>query len=686
MPVNIKTQSREEIRPGLIIEYLQNNQPVLAWIMEAQTARIRVLNINQREVKLPFSRILPWPGPAYAQMLSREEILGILKEHNRKRLEEQEKIKILEVWEMSQGEINQARVPWFAGLIWNDADHDRVAALGRVMLQDRAHFKFNPPCFEVYPEDVVEHRLEQEKLTKEREKLISIGRDFFKALWESGKKQTPVPAVEEQEIENKLKNLLITRIRHPDDSETQDVWSKITTGLPQDPNLAFILAANWGIYSFHHNFLLDQADYCWDNSWADEHQDEIRRIKEVFQNQFHEPGLAGFVSIDSQTTRDIDDAFMVETHGSGFTLTLALACPALGWQPGSDLDRAVAHRATSIYLPEGTSNMLPDLLAENLFSLVEKQPRPALILKLELDENAAVHNVEINRDWVTVDSNLTYDYVEQQLEKNASSSLETAWGLAELLQKKRLEQGAVIIRQNDPEIKLFKNQGRIKVTIEDKPHCRRAQLIVSEFMILANSAVAQWARDARLPLLYRTQDIALPRDYCGIWSKPEDIYQVIRALGATLTETVPRPHRSIGVPCYAPVTSPLRRYTDLINEIQILGFLREDRPGLSKETMDAMLADLNARIAAVSQVQKFRPRYWKLVYFKQNCKNTTWQGIVVDNSGPFIVLNLPRELMMVRASRELFGGKARLGQAFRLRLGKIDPLNNEINVLEAWEE
>ncbi|MFO7727745.1 MAG: ribonuclease catalytic domain-containing protein [Desulfonatronovibrio sp.] len=684
--MNIKVQTREEVRPGLIIEYLQNNQPVLAWVMETQTARIRALNINQREVKLPLSRILPWPGPAYAQMLSREEILGILKEHNRKRLEEQEKIKILEVWEMAQGEINQARASWFAGMIWSDPGHDQVAALGRVMLQDRAHFKFNPPCFEVYPQDMVEQRLEQEKLTKERERLISIGRDFFKALWESGKKQTPVPDIEEKEIEDKLTSLLTTRIKHPDDSETQEIWSKITTGLPQDPNLAFILATNWGIYSPHHNFILDQADYCWDNSWAEGHQDEIRGIKEVFQNQFREPELTGFVSIDSQTTRDIDDAFMVEARGSGFTLTLALACPALGWQPGSGLDRAVAHRATSIYLPEGTSNMLPDVLAEDLFSLVEKQPRPALILKLEMDENAAVQNLEINRDWVRVDSNLTYDYVEQQLADSSSTSLETAWRLAELLQKKRLEQGAVIIRQSDPEIVLYKNQGRIKATIEDKPQCHRAQLIVAEFMILANSTVAQWARDAELPLLYRTQDIALPQDYSGVWSKPEDIYPVIRALGATLTETVPRQHRSIAVPCYAPVSSPLRRYTDLINEIQILGYLQENRPPLSRETMDAMLADLNARIAAVSQVQKFRPRYWKLVYFKQNCKTTTWQGIVVDSSGPFIVLNLPRELMMVRARRELFGGKAMLGQAFRLRLGRIDPLNNEINVLEAWEE
>ena len=684
--MNKNTQVREEIRPGLIIEYLQNNQPTPAWIMEAQSSRVRALNINQREVKLAVSRILPWEGPGYSQSLSREEIITLLKEHNRKRVEEQEKIKIIEVWEMSQGEIDQARTSWFAGLIWNDPDQDRIAALGRTMLQDRVHFKFSPPFFEVYPADVVAVRLEQERITKEKERLVSIGRDFFKSLWESGTKNASLQEIEDPEIVDKLEKLIISRIKNPDDSETQDVWSKVTTGLPQDQNLAFILGKNWGIFSPHHNFLLEQADYTWDNSWTDRHIDEIRRIKETFDSQAREPELEGLVSIDSETTRDIDDAFRIEAHDGSFSLTLALACPAMAWEPGSPLDRAVAHRTTSLYLPEGTSNMLPDVLAEDLFSLIEKKTRPALVLKFNIDDRGEIRQFDISEKWVMVDANLSYGLVEKHLEDNPSGNLRDAFRLAELLREKRLEKGAVVIEQDDPEIKLTGTNNEIRVFAEDKPPCPRAQLIVSEFMIMANSAMACWARDRGIPLYYRTQDIALPKDYCGVWSKPEEIYQVIRSLGATLTETSPKPHRSIGVPCYAPVTSPLRRYTDLINELQILRFLEGVGFPLSKEKMDELLPGFNSRISQVSQVQRFRTRYWKLVYLKQNCKNTTWRGIVVDNSGPFIVLSLPGELMLVRAGHDLFGGKTRLGQAFRLRLGKIDPLNNGISVLEAWEE
>ncbi|WP_028573753.1 ribonuclease catalytic domain-containing protein [Desulfonatronovibrio hydrogenovorans] len=681
-----KTESvREEVRPGLIIEYLQNNQPIPAWILEVQGSRVRTLNINQREVKLPVSRILPWMGPCYGANMSREDILGLLKEHNRKRSVEQEGIDILEVWEMAQGEISQAGVSWFASLIWSEPASDQVAALGRTMLQTRAHFKFSPPEFEIYPQEVVQVRLEQERIAREKERLVSIGRDFFKSLWDAGVKKGPLPGLDDPDARDSLKNLIVTRIKNPDDSETQEVWTKVTTGLPQDPNLAFLLGRIWGIYSPHHNYLLDQVGYTWDDSWEKEHSEAIKRIKTDFEDQARAPAVTGLVSIDSGSTRDIDDAFQLCPGQDGFNLTLALACPALFWEPGSELDRAVAGRTTSLYLPEGTSNMLPRVLAEDLFSLVQDKPRPAMILKFCIDRDGQVRDFKVTMDWVQVDSNLTYEHVEEELSRNSGQMAE-AHVLADILRSKRIEHGAVIIEQNDPGIYLEKDGSRTRVRVEEKPACPGAQLIVSEFMILANTRLAAWAAERGIPLYYRTQDIALPKDFCGVWSRPEDIYQIIRSMGATLTETAPRQHRSLGAACYAPVTSPLRRYTDLVNQLQLLGYLDKSSPVLTGEEMNASLAGFNARMAQVSQIQRFRPRYWKLVYFKQNCKTMTWPAVVVDNSGPFVVLSLPRELIMVRAGHDLFGGKTRIGQTFRLRLGRIDPLNNEISVLEAWEE
>ena len=97
-----------------------------------------------------------------------------------------------------------------------------------------------------------------------------------------------------------------------------------------------------------------------------------------------------WVSVDSASTRDVDDAFCFARTEQGYQVSLALACPALLWEFGSELDRSVAQRASSVYLPEGVSHMLPESLGTDLFSLLEKQPRPALLLDLELDERGAL--------------------------------------------------------------------------------------------------------------------------------------------------------------------------------------------------------------------------------------------------------------------------------------------------------
>jgi exoribonuclease II len=96
-----------------------------------------------------------------------------------------------------------------------------------------------------------------------------------------------------------------------------------------------------------------------------------------------------------------------------------------------------------------------------------------------------------------------------------------------------------------------------------------------------------------------------------------------------------------------------------------------------------MLPRLSTRIDAVGQIQRFRPRYWKLLFFKQRCREQQWPAVLVDDNGPMATLSLPRQQILVRAPLHLFGEKRSIGQTYSLRLGKIDPLRNEISVLKA---
>ncbi|MCQ2445217.1 MAG: RNB domain-containing ribonuclease, partial [Mailhella sp.] len=217
-----------------------------------------------------------------------------------------------------------------------------------------------------------------------------------------------------------------------------------------------------------------------------------------------------------------------------------------------------------------------------------------------------------------------------------------------------------------------------------------SMLLVSELMIVANASLAQWAAERDIPLLFRTQDVVVPREYAGVWRSAPDIARVVRILAAASIDTVPRPHAGIGIPAYATVTSPLRRYPDLVNEAQLLSVLRSGAPRWTKEQLDAMLLMLSIRLDAAGQVQRFRPRYWKYLYMQQQSKahgdECRWLAEVAEEGDTWVSVNLPEVQVMLRGKRFLFGEKVFPGQQLRVRLGKISPLRSEAVILDVRED
>jgi len=672
--------------PGCIVEFLQGNRPHVAWVLEESAGRCRLYTLNKRETKLPAARLLPWAGPAYDPGASRSVMEERLAAHDARRQELAGTVDPMAVWELAQGELDQARAEWFAGLIWDSPDADRVSAMGRALLEHKTHFKFNPPDFEVHPADKVEARLAEQEVARERERVVTGGQTFLAALWESWTRRQRRPAEpEDAELVARLRDMLFAAMAERPDPDTQALWKSLTKGLPDVPHLALHLAQAWGLVGEHHNLQLEVEGYAWGDAWAAEHAGDMAGVRARFEELRQPAEGTPYVSVDSATTRDIDDAFVVARDGDGYRMSLALACPALDWPFGSGLDAVVRERASSIYLPEGTSHMLPEELGLTLFTLQAGEERPGLVLDFVLDAAGQVVSLAPREAWVKVAENSTYEKVEEALAGgSADPGLAAAFELAEKLRAGRIAAGAVVVERPDPKLVLGQEDGHTVVDIEDTPENARAQLVVSEFMILGNAAVGAWARDAGLPLLYRTQDVTLPGDAAGVWSAPEEAYRVVRLAGATLLEPEPRPHACLGVPAYSPVTSPLRRYPDLMNQAQVLCWLRNGHPLWSREDLVRLLPVVTARVEAASRIQRFRTRYWKLEYFRER-KDQMFSAVVVED-GPFVSATLPREQLFVRAPRDLFGEKVYPGKRYSVRLGKVNPLLNEIRVMEAVEE
>ncbi len=757
------------IKAGLLVEFMQDNVPTPGYVLDEQGGKFRLLLANRREINLTQARLLPWTGPAI-NASSKDDIISALISHKEARQKIREQVNVLELWEMSQGEVTEESAEFFAGLMESEVTPDTAAGYAHALLEYKNHFKFQNPLFEVFNQETVEAKLLAEKQLKEKTALISGGAEWFKHLWDlyckhqyiSEKDQAFEP---KEPVLSTLKNLLFKHMAETESHEENILWKQVTKQIPDETYLAYYLAVTWKLVPEHYNFWLSKIDYDRTEGFAKPFEQELAQIQALSKNiaeqnnsvfsplpaeqkqyrnalhcdltdtkeicsVFSNTCSKEFISIDSAGTKDIDDAFSFTENPDGTKeLVVSLACPAFFWQFQSDFDKIISKRCTSIYLPEQTLHMLPEVLSTNAFSLVEQQTRPSMLIKAVYDKDNNLIDSELFFAKVTIRDNLQYLACEEVLtkenEENAldfaqaldnnfaqnyypvnyekyapaeearakalkyKDTLEKAYAFANACLQKRIENGAVIIERDDYDVFLEGEESKTIVHIEAMPQSPRAQLIVSEIMVIANSIAANFAVQNNISLLFRTQNVGMPREMAGVWKKPQDIAKVARLLSPAIAEIEAKPHTGLGLKAYSPITSPLRRYGDLVNQAQIMHFHFFGTPLFAKEEMETMLMHYNMYNGLAGQVQRSRPRYWRFIFMQQEAKrqgeNCSFHGIISDENDMYVTVSLTREQVLVRAKRQLFGDKAQLGQEVLLRLGKINPLLFEVSIMKVQE-
>jgi exoribonuclease-2 len=184
-------------------------------------------------------------------------------------------------------------------------------------------------------------------------------------------------------------------------------------------------------------------------------------------------------------------------------------------------------------------------------------------------------------------------------------------------------------------------------------------LLVAEAMILANSTWGQWLADLGVPAIYRSQASLAPGVKVRMGTKS-------------------LPHAGIGVKSYAWSTSPLRRYTDLVNQWQIIAAARHGRtaalaaPFKPKDAeLFSIISAFDAAYSAYNGHQAAMERYWTLKYLQQ--QGTTELEATVFKEGLARADALPLVLPVL--------GTADLprGARVRVKLGAIDLITLDVN-------
>ncbi len=331
-------------------------------------------------------------------------------------------------------------------------------------------------------------------------------------------------------------------------------------------------------------------------------------------------------SIDDSATTEIDDALSVQPlQDGGVLLGIHIAAPALALARDSAWDQAARARMSTVYMPGDKITMLPDALVQS-FTLAEGSARPAVSLYVTLDANLAVQNHETRVERVPIAANLRHDVLDAEVTEDAlngiaagvapapsfafATELALLWRIAN-----KLKSGREMVRGRperpggvDYSFRVTGlEQGEEAARVDIVPRRRGAplDLIVAELLSLANATWGGLRAELGLPGIYRSQS----------------------GMGANLRTrmgTKPAPHQGLGVAQYAWCTSPLRRYTDLVNQGQIIAAARHGRTALLAVPYKPKDAQLFAVVGAFEDAYKAyadfqngMERYWTLRYLQQ---------------------------------------------------------------------
>ncbi len=328
-------------------------------------------------------------------------------------------------------------------------------------------------------------------------------------------------------------------------------------------------------------------------------------------------------AIDDEGNVDPDDAISWDDG----RIWVHIADVAALIPPDSPADREARGRGANLYLPEQTIPMLPAAATQTL-GLGLQDVSPALSIGLDLTPEGEIAGVEITPSWVRV-SRLSYAEAETRLDEPAFRDLVAA---ARAQETRRHENGAVVI--DLPEVKVRVEAG--EVTIRPLPPLRSRDL-VREMMLLAGTAVAQFAIEHDVPLPFTTQDAPeMPPD---LPDTPSGMFARRRAMSRSQQSATPGPHAGLGLPRYVQCTSPLRRYLDMVTHQQLRLYLR-GAPLLDAQAIMERVGAANAVTGEMRQAERLSNQHWKLVYL---LRHPGWQGegVIVDKRGKRDVVLLP---------------------------------------------
>ncbi|MDY6904362.1 MAG: ribonuclease R family protein [Thermodesulfobacteriota bacterium] len=628
---------------GTVVEYIDKEKLICAVNLETVLSgakRARVLTENSREVNLPVRRI-SHAGGRLDVAGSRQDLITNLKAvcENRSVLATQ--INPQALWDLVEAEPRWFPARELAELSFSgDIAADHEAAVVRAFFKDRLYFKFDHNRFFPHTEQEIHAIVVRREKEARRQRIINDGAQWLK-LFVEGK--APELADQTREFADILQSYYVFEKDAPDYGLAREMLAKAGGA---SPDTIFSLMVRLGIWDENENIDILRSGISVE--WPGP---VLKRTEEVTAaepapsapDRVDMTALPVF-TIDGSSTLDFDDALSVEPAADGSCrVGIHISDVAHTIKKGDLLDEDALGRGSSIYTPDQKIPMLPPVLSEDICSLKAGQIRPAISTFIRFSPAGEVTDTEVLPTTIMVDHHLTYTEVDR--DQGGDPHLDLLQRLSQKLFEKRIKAGAVPI--NIPEIAIsFGPNGTVNVNKIDRES--PARMLVAEMMIAANWTMARFLRDNNLPTIYRSQ----PEPKQRLVKREEGAGTLFqnwvqrKMLARVVLDQKPDRHAGLGLDVYTTVTSPIRKYLDLIAQRQIRAALGLEDP-YTVDEIQRLVQMLEQPLSHVGKIQQARQRFWILKHMEARIGTTT-EAMVLDKFKNEYAVLLPDVLLECR--------------------------------------
>ena len=581
-------------------------------------------------------------------------------------------------WELLVEDGEAVTCAGMAQLLFSDQSPPLCYAAHCLLSEDKMYFKqkadgYEPRSAAMVAEIKHQRSAEESKLREQQEFFTHIQQKLAGVV------------VEWQDSDRTRLEALERFVLHPENTSraAQEILSAL--GRPQTAQSALDVLVELGLWSPHENLflrrsqipvhfrreVLEVAQQCLDSPPPDPDSNrlDLTHLK--------------VYTIDDESTQEIDDGLSLEYLDNGSQrLWMHIADPTRLVRPGDELDLEARRRSTTLYLPTGMIPMFPPELATGPMSLVQGNVCRALSFGVVLDETGNVQDYQIHASLIKPTYRLTYEDVDEMLQLGIRAEPEIAaiasWAVRR--EEWRKSQGSINIHMPEAVIKV-KNDDEIIIDVLDDSRSRQ---LVAEMMILAGEVAGRYGQTHQIPLPFRGQpqpELPSEEELLQLPAGPVRFCAMRRCMPRSEMSITPARHAGLGLDTYTQVTSPIRRYTDLLAHFQIKAHLRGDPLPFSAEQLQEVMLSVTTAAYEATLVERQTNRYWGLEYLRRHA-DQVWQALVLrwlqehNNLGLILLEDLGLELVM------RFKRSVSLGDRLEVQVSHADPRQDEIHFRE----